>query len=180
MFVFLFVFIQGVADTVFPRLEEMDAVFCYYNSSGHGKPVSYNGLRQVRLISFWWGSSSRIWFCMVYLTGDQYLPSTYSWDSNGSFPNFASVTFSSLGQNLLKLQRNPPQFVSLSTLYYKFTSTLLLAFNSFQIRFKFVSHLLQIRFKFGPNSLHIHLKFISKFTSNFRSIRRKNFCRSLF
>ena len=52
LFVFLFVFNLGVADTVFPRLEEIDAVFCYYNSSGHGKPVSYNGLRQVRLISF--------------------------------------------------------------------------------------------------------------------------------
>ena len=35
------------------RLVVMDATVCCYNTSGHGKPLSYKGLRQVGLISFW-------------------------------------------------------------------------------------------------------------------------------
>ena len=59
LFVFLLVFIQGVVNTIFPRLEEIDEVSCYYNNNGHGKTASCGGLRKVGLISFWWGSNSR-------------------------------------------------------------------------------------------------------------------------
>ena len=42
LFVFLLIFglfLQGVATTVFPRLEEMDTVFCHYRTNGHGKTL---------------------------------------------------------------------------------------------------------------------------------------------
>ena len=47
LFVFLLIFglfLQGVLTTVFPRLEEMDTVFCHYSSQGHEKTLVYNRL----------------------------------------------------------------------------------------------------------------------------------------
>ena len=55
LFVCLFAccfFRQEVVTMVFPRLEDMDAVFCQYNTSGHEETLSQKGLRQVGLISF--------------------------------------------------------------------------------------------------------------------------------
>ena len=57
---FFFFFLQGVVSTFFPRLEEVNAVFCHCNTIGFGKTLTCSRIRQVGLISFGWGSNSRI------------------------------------------------------------------------------------------------------------------------
>ena len=48
------VFFLGVVIAVFLSMEEMDSVYqsYHYNTSGHGKTLCYNGLRQMGPIIF--------------------------------------------------------------------------------------------------------------------------------
>ena len=72
------------------------------------------------------------------------------------FPYFASVKFPSvlitkfalISKELASIWFNQP-------ILHKFASICLFAFNSFQLRFKLISHLLQTHFIFVTNSLQI-------------------------